>query len=332
MNSEENTDAAAGCHRHKRGPSRLLMLWVMLSLLAASGASCPRRFQTTGPQAPIAFTQPPALNQLITTINANTERVQRMKAEGATLSISGVPTLKAQLALERPLRLRLIAGLGLTGTELDLGSNDEFFWMWAKRNQPPAVYYARHQDVANGASQNILPIPPSWLIEALGLVQLDPNGAWEGPYQRGQGRLEIRTRVKQPAGEWIKVYVVDDQRGLILEQHVYDGAGQLLATALASAHAFNAANQVTLPRKIDIQLPPAQMSFSLEVDGYTINATDGDSPQLWELPQIEGTPMVPLASHSGAGAPGLGGPLQRPAGTIGFNSAAELHAAVILQS
>ncbi len=304
-------------HRRDAAARRRLVLGTMLLLLATSGAACPRRFRTVGPQAPVAFHEPPAIEQIISTINTNTERIRNMKAEGARLTVTGVPTsLKTQLALELPKRLRLSAGTGITGTELDLGSNDEMFWLWAKRNQPPAIYYARHQDVSNGAAQSILPLPPSWLIEALGVVQLDPNGIWDGPFERGQGRLEIRTKIARPNGEWIKVFVVDDQRGLILEQHVYDAAGQLLATALASKHAYNSGNQVTLPRRVDIQLPPAQMSFALEVEGYLINLTDGFSQQLWEMPDVQGTPRVPLAGSPPAGIPA-------PSGRIGFQSADE---------
>lgn len=273
-----------------------------MSLLAASGASCPRRFQTTGPQAPVAFREPPAIQQIIATVNANTQRVQRMTAEGATISAPGIPTLKTQLALERPSRLRMISSLGF-GEEVDLGSNDELFWFWAKRGDP-AVFYARHADVANGATRRILPMPPSWLIEAIGLVQLDPNGQWDGPHPHGQGRLKISTRVNTSSGPLTKLYVIDDQRGLILEQHVYDPTGQLLATAMASAHAYNATNQVTLPRRVNIQLPAAESGFrefTLEVDGYTINALEADPGQLWTMPQKGNTPAVPLASVSQSG-------------------------------
>lgn len=287
----------------------------LLVLFVASGASCPRRIQQTGPQSPIAFTQTPGLSQIIATVNANTDRVQRMKAEGATLAVSGAPSLRTELALERPRKFRMIAGL-ILGTELDLGSNDELFWLWAKRNEPAAIYYAKHADVANGISRQILPLPPTWLIEALGLVTLDPQGRWEGPFARGNGRIEIRTQVDSTSGVLNKVYIVDDQRGLVLEQHVYDASGQLLATALASAHAYNEVNGVTLPRRIDIQLPPAGMAFTLEVDGYLLNTFEGAGDQLWSMPQIDNTPLVPLTNSAS-------NTTANPAGTIGWNNAAE---------
>ncbi len=179
--------------------STRLIFCTLVVLVAASGASCPRRLSTTGPLPPEVFFQPPGLQQVIAAINTNTARVQRLQAASATLSVSGFPSLKTSLALERPLRFRMQAGTGLTGTELDLGSNDELFWMWAKRNDPPATYYARHADAGSPQSRQLLPVPPSWLIEALGLVAIDPQGTWDGPYSRAQGGWRSAGKLPRPA-------------------------------------------------------------------------------------------------------------------------------------
>ncbi len=106
--------------------------------------------------------------------------------------------------------------------------------------------------------------------------------------------MEIRGQVATPSGNLTKVIVVDDRRGLILEQHVYDNAGQLLAASLASEHAYDSVHQVTLPRRVNIQLPPAGLAFTLDVDGYNVNQIVGDAAQLWSLPQVPGSPLVPL--------------------------------------
>lgn len=286
----------------------------------ASGASCPRRFQNNANQSPVAFTQPPTLDQLAATINNNTRRVQQLQATGASLRISGFPSLRTSLALERPMRFRMRAGLGLTGTELDLGSNEDVFWMWAKRSEPPTTYFARHAEYDAGAARAILPVPPQWLIEALGLVEIRPDGNWAGPRPLNSGRVEIRGRINTPSGPLIKVLVVDDRRGLILEQHVYDNSGQLLATALASQHQFEPDYQVTLPRQVDIQLPPAQLAFTLEVDGYRINEANGDSMQLWTMPQVPGSQLVPLAATSRNASPRSQPVVRGQRESVGWNS------------
>lgn len=275
-------------HRH--------WLFIVLVLFSTMGAGCPRRFQNNASQTPMVFTQAPTLEQVAATINNNTQRVRGLRATGASLRISGFPSLRTSLALERPLRFRMQAGMGLTGTELDLGSNEDVFWMWAKRSEPPVTYFARHAEYDAGAAREILPLPPQWIIEALGLVEIRPDGNWKGPRPLGDGRVEIRGVAMTPSGPLTKVFVVDDQRGIILEQHVYDHSGQLLATAIASQHQFDSQNQVTLPRQVAIQLPPAQLAFTLEADGYQINDAAGSSMATWTMPQIPGSQLVPLAA------------------------------------
>ncbi len=108
--------------------------------------------------------------------------------------------------------------------------------------------------------------------------------------------MEIRGQVASAGGNLTKVIVLDDRRAIVLEQHIYDAAGQLLAASLASEHTYDAVHQVTLPRRVNIQLPPAGLAFTLDVDGYTINQIVGDAAQLWSLPQVPGSPLVPLSA------------------------------------
>ena len=275
------------------------MLTILGLLCVFSGANCHmNRIHNTDLISPVVFHQPPSLQEVAATINNNTAQVQRLQATSATLNVRGpVPSLRTSLALERPLRFRLQAGTGFTGTELDLGSNDDLFWFWAKHNNPPAMYFGRHQEFSNAAARGILPVPPTWLIEALGLVTIDSNGVWDGPYAREPSRLEIRGQVASPAGMLTKVLVVDDRRGFVVEQHLYDETGQLLASAIGSLHEFDSQHRVTLPRRIDIQLPPAQLAFSLEIDEYQVNQLRGDPSQLWMMPQPNGASMVPLTGQ-----------------------------------
>jgi len=261
-----------------------------------SGASCPRQFRAPSTvTAPVVLFGEPSLEQVIEVINGNTERIRQLQTTDATLAAAGVPALKASLALERPRRLRIQAGSGLTGTELDLGSNDHVFWLWTKRNDPPAVYYAYHHQYSPTAMGDILPIPPHWLIESLGLIELDPAAHYQGPTRLGNGQLELRYTVGVDQGGLTKVLVLDDQRGHVLRQQVYDQQGRLIASATASAFQFDPVNLASLPRRVEIQLPPAQMSFTLQVEHFVINQLYADPAQLWAMPRFERAPPVNLA-------------------------------------
>ncbi len=206
----------------------LAIFCLATTLIVACGASCPRRVVPSGPVSPAVFFGTPTIEQIVQVVNTNTLRVRQLQTSGGKLTVQGAPSLQASLALDRPLRFRLQGETVITGPEIDLGSNDELFWLWAKRNESPEVYFARHTEFVPGAN-GVLPLPPTWLIEALGLVELDPQAHYEGPFTAGPGQLEIRYVTGSPAS-LTKSLVIDAQRGHILEQRVYDVAGQLLSS------------------------------------------------------------------------------------------------------
>ncbi len=274
----------------------LLYLLTLATLFAAGGASCRGLRRQYVEPTPVAFAGPPSLQDVIRVVNDNSGRIRQLQTQSAVVSAQGIPALRANIVLERPLRFRMRAELmGLTGPEMDLGSNEELFWVWIKRNDPPAIYYARHDQFQQSAARQIIPVEPQWLIEALGVVYLDPYGRHEGPISQGAGRAEIRSRLPSPDGELTKVTVIHDSYGWVLEQHVYDPRGQLLASARASNHRYYPVEGVSLPSRVEVQLPPAQLSFQIDVSGYAINQLYGDPAQLWALPQIEGHPLVDIA-------------------------------------
>ena len=118
----------------------------LAGLLCLSGASCQslRRPIDDFAHLPPALPPTPTLDQVIQAVNGNCSQIRTVWAPQASISGPGFPTLQATVAYERPLRLRVRAGTGILGEELDLGSNDELFWFWARRSQPPALYFCRH--------------------------------------------------------------------------------------------------------------------------------------------------------------------------------------------
>jgi hypothetical protein len=95
--------------------------------------------------------------------------------------------------------------------------------------------------------------------------------------------------------------VIDDARGWVLEQHLYDANQQPIASSVASAFQFDQVHGVSLPRFVEIRLPPAGLSFSLQTDRHLVNQLSGDPNQLWTMPQITGVPTIDLASPDALG-------------------------------
>jgi hypothetical protein len=276
---------------------------VIVALVAASGCLAVRRplnpFAPPEPAAPVVLTPQATLDQVIGAVNANTQRVRSYVTYDAKISTPGalgVPLLTAAIAAEQPGRFRLRASTAITGPEIDLGSNHEEFWFWIKRSQPAALYVCRHDQFANSPARDMLPIEPAWVADAVGLVTLDPTLPWEGPTPRGNGTLELRSAVYHPTGTRSRVTVVDAERAWVLEQHLYDAAGQLLASSKASRFTYDATAQVSLPRQVEVSVPAQGVAFTIDMGRPTINVPPGDPAQLWTRPTIDGVPTFDLGS------------------------------------
>ena len=140
---------------------------------------------------------------------------------------------------------------------------------------------------AGSAAQQLMPIEPQWLLDALGLAEFKPTDRHEGPLPIDKNRVEIKSYVQSASGPLVKHTVIDAHKAWVLEQHLYDGAGKLLASAVAKSHRFYPETGVSLPQTIEIQIPPADLAMTIDVGTVELNRLAAN-PQLWALPTIQG--------------------------------------------
>jgi hypothetical protein len=307
-------------------PSQTTAL-VLLAVSAMTSAGCRwndwfRRNSSEPP--PIAFASLPSRDEAFAAINANTQRIQSLQTQGATISIPGAPAISAEIALERPRNLRFRAGTNLLGPELDLGSNDELFWFWAARAPQPSVFFARHEQFATSPARQMLAIEPAWLIEALGAVEIDPAGIVEGPTAADNGRVQLRTRLPTAGGEYSRLLVFDSKYAWVLEQHVFDEQGQLIASSRTSQHEYHPLDGISLPKRIEVQIPQGQLRFQLDVSRWAINQPAFEGQALYELPrsQLSNHPFVDLADPTFT-PPGQSVPVGQPPARLSQQSAVD---------
>jgi len=279
--------------------ARQTRFWLLLStlLVSASGASCPQMLYMNRPAGPRVLPVTPTMSDVIQVVNANTSRVQSVYTEHATISGPFPFSLRAKVAIERPQRLHLWADTMMTGPEVDLGSNDEMFWFWAKRVPPPAVFFCRHDQFALSAARNLLPVEPEWLIDAFGLTTLDPNVQHRGPTLVG-GRIRIDSPLQTSNGPMSKVTFLDESQGWVLAQHLYDSQNKLVVSAISSRHWRDPATGIVLPTRIELQTPATASAplFSLQLDMHDLQVNKlPPNPQLWTMPSYPGYPPMNLA-------------------------------------
>ena len=278
------------------GRPRYTLLLMICAVILAFGSGC-RLFdrKPRSPAFPPVLQPGSSLSQVIDAVNNNSRQIQSFSTNEAQLSGPGIPIKlgSTNIVFERPRRLRIQAGT-IVGPELDVGSNDELFWFWVRRNEPPAVLFCRHDQNASCEAARMIPFEPTWLIEAFGIVEFGPHERHQGPIARPDGRLEILTIRQTPCGPTTKKTVVDATTALVHEQHLYDYQGRIVASAVVREHRLDPLTRLVIPKVVDLQCPQAQLSMQINLGNTTINQPVG-SVAVWTMPMVPGWPLVNLA-------------------------------------
>jgi hypothetical protein len=303
-------DISQACRFRQSSFRGCWLLLIVTSVFALSGASCPQTLQRYTNPLPRILPPSPTLQQVVEVVNQNSSQIRSFSTNRASISGPGFPSLGASVAFERPQRFRLRASTGLTGAEFDLGSNDTLFWFWLRRNQPPAVYYCRHEQFATCQAKQAMPFEPMWLVEALGVTEFDPALPHQGPFPMANDRLRIDTIRDTPEGPVKKITILDGSQGWVLEQHLYDARRQLLASSVASGHRRDPLSGLIMPTVVNINCPPAQLAMRIDLGNVEINRLSGDPATLWSMPNSPGAPLVDLADPNFQ--PPVAASVQRP--------------------
>ncbi len=294
---------------HGSTPRHLLLALALATLVAQGGCAWLRFWQEPHPRV-----LPPgaALDQVIAAVNRNNSQIQTLSSSSATLRGPGYPTLRAHIAYQRQRNFRLKADTGLTGPEVDLGSNDQYFWFWIKRSQPPAVYVCRHDLFPTSRARQMIPIDPDWLVEALGTLELDPSLPHEGPYPDQGNRIRIRTVLRTPEGTNLKVTIIDAVSAWVMEQQIWDAQGRLRARSVAEGYRRDPRSGLYVPTAVQVECPEAQFSMRVDLGALEVNQPlPGNPAELWTLPSYPGFPLVDLGNPNLFSGPPPGIPAAR---------------------
>jgi hypothetical protein len=286
------------------GQERFCALCVAAGLILATGGGCQslRHWRPmSGPPIPVVLEPEPTPDQVISAVNANAVNVRQLSSD-VRVRIPGAPPLSGNLIVERPRNLRMKVGLiGMSELGFDVGSNDEEFWFWSKAStaaMPPTLFHARHDAYRASASQGAIPLEPQWILDSIGLVQIEPDGSWLGPLPRPDGHYELRQPVPTGAGTFTKVLVIDRQTAILRQQATYDANHQLLAYVDAKEHAYDAEHHTSLPRRIELVVIDAENrrnTMTVDLANVRINQLYGDPQTQWARPEPSGAQVVDLA-------------------------------------
>ena len=285
----------------------LLVVFVLGVGFVSGGATCARRDVTLSlPPPPPLLNDQSGLAEVIAAVN-RTSSIGELSTNTATvdvISMPALPKLSATLALRKQRDFRLRASLPVVmGTGLDMGSNDDVFWFEVPENFGRVLYFARHDQYQRMLDRSILPVDPTWLADALGLVQIDPATVTKPMIRLPNGRLELTSSLPLPAGVFHRVCHIDPVAGHVTDQFLYSPNGIRIAESHASNHQFYVAQNCSLPHSVQVQLlpnagPPLEMK--IDIGSYAIGQMLSGDPNLFAMPTGAGSVVdltqIPAAS------------------------------------
>lgn len=283
--------------------SRLCMLrscLVCLVIFCSTGATCiPKRQLNELKPVPV-FTAPPTLDQLAEVLNRTT-RVHSLQSNSISVRVNQETSLSSTLTWMREKNFRMTASIaGFRG--LDLGSNQDAFWMTIRVGMTPQLYYAKHDEFDAQPVRRILPVSPLWLIEALGVTGFDPSSMIQEPVVQPDGMIQLTTFVPSAGGNLQRILVVDPQYGFTRQIFLRDATGRLIAQSQQSNHEYYSAIQTSLPHKVKIQLIPAMdppIELDITVGSYMVNGMSGNNGTQFAFPNTNGFQLINIAQPLG---------------------------------
>jgi len=203
------------------------------------------------------------------------------------LRVDGVPMgLPASIAVKAPTNLRLLVSNPISGgQEVDIGSNEERFWIWSK--EQPQVMTARHEDVSLALEELQMPvhIHPKWLMEVFGVVPLNAD-EYEMSRSSPESGLVTLVAVRQsPLGEDVeRVMKVDLRQGHIVEHSLQLPGGTVLARAQLDRYTPTE-NGPSLPLLVTLEWPDARMRMVMDIRNPEVNSPAmARNVSLWQMP------------------------------------------------
>ncbi|WP_010583303.1 hypothetical protein [Schlesneria paludicola] len=291
--------ATAATRRANRSTAKsVLHVFIVFAFVTSlSGCAGRRGMLIMGTRDPMAKAprlscgSDPQMEEVVAHLNRTTDRLQSWRASNVKIRTKGVPvTLSGQLAVEKMHRVRLVVSSPL-GTEFDLGSNDQRFWVWSRQPEP-AFVTCKHENIDAVRQSYGVPFEPSWLMEALGVSPLPTSGV-QLEMLPTKEELRLVQQFYSAHGKPLRrVVLVNLKKGGIITEHsLYDYNGAPIAIAKLGAHHYD--KGIVLPHRIELNWPGNDLSVTMDLGKVDINPTSIPS-QVFEMQEHRGCEMIQL--------------------------------------
>ena len=219
-------------------------------------------------------------------LNNQADLVQSLDADNISLTAkaqgSTPPTLDGTLMVQKPRYFRLV-GRFLGSQEVLVGSNEERFWFYVKRDPSDALFHCAYTDFEKGVD---LPFPfdPAWVLEALGMAKVPVDGVkrMELDDKTRTVRLIQDTTLNGQKVQKVTIcYQAAQSRDVpqVKAREVYDERGRVICKAtIKSVRRIPAAKDragetvyATVPQVVKLEWPGQDTTLELDLGQVKIN-------------------------------------------------------------
>jgi hypothetical protein len=220
---------------------------------------------------------PPTAQALVDYLNDNAHRVQSLECSELSLDCrQGVQTvgLHGKMVCQKPRNFRMGAS-ALGSQQVDLGSNDQEFWYWIGKADPPYLFHCSYADFPRASGRMPFPFQPDWIMEAMGIGEYGPAEKYQ-VVDRGK-TLELVEQTVSPAGERVRKVTVFNRtqtRGAdpqVLAHVLQDANGKEVCGAYVSEVRQDPATGAILPHRIRLVYPTERIELKLKLDEVAVN-------------------------------------------------------------
>ena len=246
---------------------------VLLGVVVGCNVVAPHRRDTGGGTA-VTEDRLPSTEALVGYLNRNAERVGANALQCKNLTIDckadGRPVgLGGSMMCQKPRNFRLMAKV-VGQPAVDIGSNQDEFWYWISKNEPPYLFHCSYDALAKGA--NIpFPFQPDMVVTALGIASYDPSKTYQLNAPPKANYYELIESIASPQGQPMQKVVVFDRserfppQPQVIAHVLRDSKGNIICKATVESVQQNRDTGAILPRKVTFSWPAQKLEMKMEL-------------------------------------------------------------------
>ncbi len=280
---------------------KIVLGLTVLYLAGCSGASKWGFVHTPRPEPAVG--PAPTSAALVNYLNDNARRLQSVQCRELDLDCrEGVQSvgLRGQMVCQKPRNFRMSASV-VGHQEVDLGSNDQEFWYWIGKANPPYLFHCSYADFQRGNVQMPFPFQPEWIIEALGMGEYGPPEKYQVVDRRDSYELvEETTSLRGERLKKVTVFTKTRAQGTqpqVTAHVLQDQRGNVICAAYITEVQQDRATYAVVPRRIRLVWPQQKIELKMKLDEVTVNpALDGQrTAVLFNRPNLRNIESFDLA-------------------------------------